>query len=84
MSDKDLTKKDLQEIKDYKTSIFDDETLPKVKKNIDKLLEELDKEIVENKKVISEIDRVLLDTMSYEELKKQANLIRLRVGFDLL
>jgi len=84
MSDKDLTKKDLQEIKNYKTEIFDDETLPKVKKKIDKLLEELDKEMVEDKKVIAEIDRVLLATMSYEELKEQANLFRLRVGYELL
>ena len=84
MNDKDLTKKDLQEIKDHKTKIFDDETLPKVKKKIDKLLEKLDKERVEDKKTIAEIDKMLLATMSYEELKEQANLIRLRVGYDLL
>lgn len=81
MKDKDLTKGDLQKIKDN-TPIFDKETLPELDKDIDEILEELDKEIAKNKKIIEEIDRVLLETLSSEQLEKLSATIRLSLGFQ--
>ena len=82
MSDKDLTKKDLQKIKDL--SFLDKETSPEVEKKIDLIIEKLDKELAKNKEIIAEVDKVLLDRLSYEDIQQLANSVRLRLGFDLL
>ncbi len=75
MSDKDLTKRDLQKIKGNK-SVFDKETLSEVNKDIDELLKELDEKLAKQKKIIEENDRKILETMSYEELLSAIRLVR--------
>ena len=56
-----------KKLKDNASVLFDKEKLPKVKKNIDELIEELNKELVENRKVIAENERKIMETVSYEQ-----------------
>ena len=68
-------KRDLQKLR--ASSFFDKETSPKVEKTIDELLEELNQELAELRKTIEENDRFILENMSYEELIRAIELVRL-------
>ncbi|MEM9687259.1 MAG: hypothetical protein AAF934_10110 [Bacteroidota bacterium] len=81
---KNLRKRKQQQIKLKTAPIFYEKTLPKVEKDIDMLLNKLDEELAENKRIIEERDRVMLSTMSHEEIIKLANSVRLSFGFDSL
>ena len=56
-----------KKLKDNVSVLFDEEKLPKVKKNIDELIEELNRELTENKKIIAENERKIMETVSYEQ-----------------
>jgi len=75
MKNKDLKKRNLTKLK--KSTFFDDEKLPEVKKDINEKLEKLNKEVVEGRKTIAENDRKIAE-VGYEDYLKFVQLTRLR------
>ena len=69
-----IKRKEFQQLKGVK-SFFDKEALPEVKKDINEILEELDAEVAEYKKRVEENDRIILETMSYEQFLKLSRLV---------
>ena len=81
MSNKDLRKKLELQQKLKKTTvsvIFDEKTSPKVEKDIDILLDKLDKELVESRKTIAENDRKIVEAGYEEDYLRFIHLTRLR------
>ena len=76
MTHKDLReKKELQKkLKGTASIIFDEEKLPEISKDIDELLEELDKQLAENKKIIEKNTKEILATIPYEDFLRLAKL----------
>ncbi|MEM9685881.1 MAG: hypothetical protein AAF934_03055 [Bacteroidota bacterium] len=61
--------------------LFDKEELPKIEKTIDQAIEELNKELAENRRQVEEIRIEILTTMSYEQRLALANSVRLSLGY---
>lgn len=70
MSSDDLkNRKELQKLRDS-SFFYEKASLSKAKKDIDEIVEKLDKELAKNKKIVEENNKKILETVSYEQFLK--------------